>query len=173
MKNLLVVVDYQNDFVVGSLGFEKAVDIEENICNKIKEYRQNNDSVIFTIDTHEKNYLETQEGEKLPVEHCIKNTNGIKIYGKVAELATETDLKFEKNTFGSKELAHHLEQNQYTSIEFAGVVSNICVISNAVIAKAFQPEAIIIIDTACIASNDENLNQMAINIMKNLQMEII
>lgn len=173
MKKLLVVVDYQNDFVSGSLGFPKAVELEKSICNKIKEYRQNNDTVIFTLDTHENDYMQTQEGQNLPVPHCIKNTDGIKLYGKVAELVLPDDIMMEKNTFGAKGLAKYFEQNSYDLVEFVGVVSNICVISNAVIAKAFLPEAEIVIESSCVASNDDTMNEKALDVMKGLQMKVL
>ena len=86
MKRLLIVVDYQNDFVSGSLGFEKAVQLEQDIVQLIKEYQANHDEVIYTMDTHPQNYLETYEGQYLPIEHCIENSDGWKVYGKVREL---------------------------------------------------------------------------------------
>lgn len=82
MRKLLIVVDYQKDFVNGTLGFENAIRLEERIAEKITAYRKNGDEVAFTFDTHEKEYLETQEGKKLPVAHCIKDTDGWQIYGK-------------------------------------------------------------------------------------------
>ena len=87
MKKLLVVVDYQNDFVSGSLGFPKAAQLEEAIIKKIEDYRAAGDDVVFTLDTHGPDYLSTQEGKNLPVEHCIKGTDGWQLYGKVAALA--------------------------------------------------------------------------------------
>ncbi|MFZ2537514.1 MAG: isochorismatase family cysteine hydrolase [Oscillospiraceae bacterium] len=172
-KKLLVVVDYQNDFVTGSLGFEKAVSLEKSICNKILAYRKNNDTIVFTLDTHTKNYMQTQEGKNLPVEHCIKGTEGVKLYGKINELVTESDHFIEKGTFGASGLADYLKEEKFISIEFVGVVSNICVISNAVIAKTTQPEALIIIDASCVASFDDSLNEKALDVMQGLQMKII
>ena len=87
MKKLLVVIDYQNDFVNGSLGFEKAVALEEYLVDLINRYHHNNDDVIFTYDTHQENYLETQEGKNLPITHCIENSKGWQLYGKINELA--------------------------------------------------------------------------------------
>ncbi len=172
-RKLLVVVDYQNDFVTGSLGFPKAVFLEKNICDKIKAYRQNNDTVIFTLDTHTEDYMQTQEGKNLPVEHCIKGTDGVKLYGKLNELVNENDLFIEKGTFGAIGLADYLKEKSFTSIEFVGVVSNICIISNAVVAKTFQPEAAIIIDASCVASFDDGLHEKALDVMQGLQMKII
>lgn len=172
MKKILVVVDYQNDFVSGSLGFEKAVELEQNIADKIQEYRQDGDEIVFTLDTHYDNYLKTQEGKNLPVEHCIKNRSGWNLYGKIAGLFRNTDVCFEKPTFGSMELAHYLEKNAYNSVELIGVVSNICVISNAVLAKAALPEANIIVDASCTASNDDNLNEKAFDVMEGMQIKV-
>lgn len=173
MKKLLIVVDYQIDFVCGSLGFPKASQLEEGIYRKIKDYKQNNQDVIFTFDTHDIQYLKSQEGRKLPVEHCIKGSEGWKLYGKVAELWDKHTLSYEKPTFGSLELAEYLKDKEYKSIEVIGLVSNICVISNAVLAKAALPEAEIIIDASCTASFDDALNEKALDVMEGLQMRVI
>ncbi len=173
MKKILVVVDYQNDFVSGSLGFDKAIALEKQICRKIEQYRQNGDEVVFTLDTHGENYLQTQEGKNLPVPHCIRNTQGWNLYGAVSGLCDKTSKCFEKVTFGSMKLAAYLAENTYDSVELIGVVSNICVISNAVLAKAALPEAEIIVDAACTASNDDSLNQKALDVMLGMQIKII
>lgn len=173
MKKILVVVDYQNDFVTGSLGFEKAKALEDAIVRKIEQYKQKGDKVVFTFDTHEKNYMDTQEGKNLPVPHCIKNTEGWNLYGKLAEYCNEAAACFEKPTFGSMKLANYLAENQFDSVELVGVVSNICVISNAVLAKAALPEAEIIVDAACTASNDDSLNEKALDAMQGMQIKVI
>ena len=173
MKKLLIVVDYQNDFVSGSLGFEEAKKIENNIANKIKEYRNNNDDIIFTYDTHYENYLDTYEGKHLPIAHCIENTDGHKLYGVIESLKNENDKCFNKNTFGSKDLFFYLLENNYSQIELCGVVTNICVISNAVLAKTAQPEIDIIVDKNCVASNDDTLNNNALDVMKSLHITVI
>lgn len=173
MKKLLIVVDYQEDFVVGSLGFSKAKEIEEQICAKIREYRKEGWTIAFTMDTHYPDYLNTQEGIHLPIPHCIKGTKGWEIYSSVAKLKTPQDLCFCKETFGSKELFEYLKQSDYISIELVGVVTNICVISNAILAKTALPEAIIIVDASAVASNDAKLNEKALDIMENLQIKII
>jgi len=173
MKKLLIVVDYQNDFVSGSLGFGKAVDLEIPIFEKILNYKNNNQDIIFTFDTHEQGYLNTQEGKNLPIEHCIKDTEGWKLYGKVNDIFDSSMKMFCKNTFGSLDLAEYLKDKEYDTIEIVGVVSNICVISNAILAKAALPEAKIIVDSSCIASNDDEMNKKAIDVMRGLQIEII
>lgn len=172
MKKLLLVIDYQNDFVDGSLGFKEAQDLEEYLATLINEYHENNDDVIFTLDTHQENYLALQEGKNLPVVHCIENSDGWHLYGKIKDLSVN-DKQIIKNTFGSLELGNYLKNTDYNEITLVGVVSNICVISNAIIAKAALPEAKIIIDVRGIASNDLLLQQKAIDVMKNLQMIII
>ncbi|MCD7839082.1 MAG: cysteine hydrolase family protein [Erysipelotrichaceae bacterium] len=172
MKRLLVVVDYQNDFVCGSLGFDKAKELEDHIVYLIKEYRMNGDEVIYTMDTHQSNYLETYEGKHLPIEHCIEHTEGWQIYGKVKDLLQDS-LCFKKNTFPSLDLAYYLEDKKYKDITFVGLVSNICVISNAIMAKAAQCETPIRVDLKGIGSSDEKAHQACIEVMKSLQIEII
>jgi len=173
MKKLLVVVDYQNDFVTGSLGFEKSVFLEQNIVNKIKEYKLNGDDVIFTFDTHGDDYAQTQEGINLPIPHCLKQTEGWKLYGSVAALCNDATPCFEKTTFGSLALANYLVEKQYDSVELIGVVSNICVLSNAVLAKAALPEAIVVVDASCTACADETMNEKALDVMEGMQISVI
>lgn len=172
MKKLLVVIDYQNDFVSGSLGFKEAVAIEEYLVELINKYHQNKDDVIFTYDTHQENYLDTQEGQNLPVMHCLENSRGWQLYGKINDLAKD-DKKIIKETFGSLALGNYLKERNYQEITLVGVVSNICVVSNAVIIKAALPDATIIIDCKGIASNDPSMQQKALDLMANLHMKII
>ena len=172
MKRLLVVVDYQIDFVDGTLGFPKAAAIENPIAEKIKEYRKNGDEVVFTLDTHSENYLTTQEGENLPVPHCIQGTKGAELYGKISQLRQASDTVFEKPTFGCGPLFTHLKSGNYDCVELVGLISNICVISNAVIAKTALPEALVMVDAACTASNDDMLHEAALSIMDGLQIKV-
>lgn len=173
MKKLLIVVDYQNDFVGGSLGFEKAVSLEKKIAEKIRRCRRDGGEVIFTLDTHTPDYLRTQEGRNLPVPHCVKGTEGWKLYGGIAELKEEGDRCFEKPAFGSAELFDYLRTRSYESVELVGVVSNICVIANAVLAKTALPETPVLVDAACVASNDDRLNEAALDVMAGLQIRIL
>jgi len=173
LKSILLVIDYQNDFVDGALGFQKAVLLEDSIADKIRQYRKNGDEILFTFDTHTENYLNTQEGRNLPIMHCIKGTEGWNLYGQIAGLCAETDKCIEKIAFGSMDLAKYLEQNQYERVELVGVVSNICLLSDAVLAKAALPEAEIVVDAACIASNDDHLNEAALDVMESLQITIV
>lgn len=172
MKRLLIVVDYQVDFVTGSLGFERAVTLEEGIVNKIIEFENNGDDIIFTFDTHFENYHNTVEGENLPIAHCIKGTTGHELYGGVKEVSYNHKC-FLKETFGSKELMAYLLENHYDEVYLCGVVTNICVISNAIIAKSALPNSQIYILKELVASNDQVLEEKSLDIMKNLHMRVI
>ena len=172
MKRLLVVVDFQNDFVCGSLGFEKAKELEKVILEKINEYK--NDDIIFTLDTHENDYLSTIEGKHLPIKHCIKGTFGHEIYGKIKEISKNYPC-IEKETFASKELLHFIENKPFTyeSIEICGLVSDICVISNAIIAKAASPKSKISVDKKATSSANLKMQEMVFKVMQNLHIEVI
>ena len=179
-KRVLIVVDYQKDFVDWALGFESAKNLDKGIASLMKEYAEDENGLIFcTFDTHETDYLETQEGKKLPVEHCIKGTEGWKLYGEteMAEIMYSAKCsRIEKPTFGSYELMRRLDRldriDGVESITFVGVVTNMCVISNAVIAKAACPEAEIIIKKDLVDSFDKALHQKALDVMASMQMTI-
>lgn len=173
MRKCLIVVDYQNDFVTGSLGFAKAEQLDDRIANKIVKSRNEGWEIVFTFDTHEENYLQTNEGRNLPVEHCIKGTNGHKLYGRTAKMLKESDKCFYKPSFGSAELFEYLKAERFDKVELCGVVTNICVISNAVLAKTALPESEISVDSACVASNDDNLNKSALDVMQSLQINVL
>ena len=183
MKRLLIVVDYQNDFVDGALGFAGAELLDEPIRRKIEEYRGAGDRVCYTLDTHRRDYLETQEGRKLPIPHCIEGTEGHELYGTVAGTVRETDHVFYKPTFGSTELferlmklqeiAGGLDTQPFESIELVGLVSSMCVLSNAVIARTACPNTPIIVDAACTAAPDPETNEKALDILEGLQIEVI
>ena len=147
--------------------------LENNIYNKIVNYKEQGDEVIFTYDTHRENYLSTQEGRKLPVEHCIKGTDGWELYGSIKSLKSSEDIFFEKVTFGSLDLANYLKDKTYDSIELVGLVSNICVISNGVLVKAALPEAEIIVDAQCTASFDDAMNEKVLDVMEGLQFRVV
>ena len=172
MKKCLIVVDYQNDFVTGSLGFKKAEQLDDRIAEKIEKYRSENWEIVFTFDTHEENYLNTNEGRNLPVAHCIKGTDGHKLYGKTANMLKQSDKCFYKPSFGSSELFEYLKAEKFDIVELCGVVTNICVISNAVLAKTALPEAEVSVDSACVASNDDSLNKSALDVMQSLQINV-
>ena len=172
MKRCLIVVDYQNDFVSGSLGFEKAKALDGRICERIKEYRAAGGDIIFTLDTHGEDYLNTREGRCIPTQHCIKGTDGHCLYGKTAQAALPDDMYFEKSTYGSDALYEYLKTADYESIELCGVVSNICVVSNAVLARTALPEADITVDALCTASGDDKMNESALDILESISEEV-
>ena len=182
MKRLLIVVDYQNDFVDGALGFEGAELLDARIAKKIEEYREASDSVCFTYDTHRNNYLQTQEGQKLPIPHCIEGSEGYELYGEVATKQLDSDSVFRKPTFGSTALFERLIERQrvatevgsapFESIELVGLVSNMCVLSNAVIARTACPDVPIIVDASCTAAPDPAMHEKALDILEGLQIEV-
>ena len=163
--NILVVVDMQNDFIDGSLGTEEAQRIVPEVVKKIQTF----DGTVFaTRDTHEENYLETAEGKKLPVRHCIRGTEGWQIRQEISDLLTEAPV--DKVTFGSRELVKKLEQIQEeTSIEsitLIGLCTDICVISNAMLCKAFLPEVPVQVDASCCAGVTVESHMQALEAMK-------
>ncbi|TVP85653.1 MAG: cysteine hydrolase [Acholeplasmataceae bacterium] len=168
MKRALIVVDYQKDFVDGALGFPKAPTLAKGIRTKIGQYRNRQDAVLFTFDTHDDDYLKTREGRHLPVPHCIKGTPGFELDEAIKDVRKDTDHVFYKPCFGSLALADHLKEAQYDHIELVGLVTNICVLANAVIAQAALPEADIIVDAGLCASFDETLHDKALDIMRGL-----
>lgn len=171
MKKLLIVVDYQNDFVTGSLGFEGAKNIESYIVDLIKEYKSKDNDVIFTMDTHQDDYLSTEEGKYIPIPHCIRGTNGHKLYGKVNKLSGGS-LIFEKRAFPSSQLCFYLRGQDYEEITLVGVVTNICVLANAIMVKAALPKAHIIIDAKGCASNDPELEKKSFDVARGLLIEV-
>lgn len=169
----LVVVDYQKDFVDGALGFEEAKALEPIIAEKIRNVRTKGGRVIFTLDTHGADYLDTQEGKLLPIPHCIEGTPGHKLYGKIAELVFEDDIVITKNTFGSMELAGLLSNLQYEEVEFCGLVTDICVLANAVLTKAAAPESRIVVDSKAVASANKKAGSAALIAMKSQQIIVL
>lgn len=166
----LVVVDMQKDFIDGALGTPEA----ELIVPAVKEYIENFDGeIIFTRDTHEENYLETQEGRNLPVTHCIKGTDGWQI---AKELAPFTQGKkiFDKPAFGSTELAEYLKgRKDAESITLIGLCTDICVISNAFLIKAALPEVKVSVVASCCAGVTPESHQRALEAMRVCQVQII
>ncbi len=171
MKKALVVVDMQNDFVDGALGTKEAVAIIPAIKDKINKLRKDGYEIVFTRDTHNEDYLNTQEGKNLPVAHCIKGTKGWEICDGLKDLVEKDDLIINKPTFGSTYLGEYLEG--YDTVELCGVCTDICVISNATIIKAYSPETNIVIDRTCVAGVTPESSDRALEAMKVLQMNII
>ena len=172
MKDLLLVVDMQNDFIGGALGTKEAVEIVPNVKKKIETF---DGIVLFTRDTHTDDYLNTQEGRNLPVKHCIKGTHGWQIREELDALRTTDPI--DKATFGSSELGHILLDlnKQYTlsSITVIGLCTDICVISNAMISKAFLPEVPVIVDSTCCAGVSVETHENALNAMEVCQIKVI
>ena len=169
MGKILVVVDMQNDFIDGALGTAEAV----AIVPYVKEVIENFDGkVYFTRDTHFENYMETQEGSNLPVPHCIKDTDGWQIRAEL-EALRETE-PIDKLTFGSKELVDVLErEDNIESVTFVGLCTDICVISNAMVVKAFYPELPLIVDAKACAGVTPESHRRAIEAMKVCQIKVI
>ncbi len=167
MKKLLLIIDYQKDFVDGTLGFPGAEMLDGPIAQKIAAYRASGDDIAFTLDTHGEDYLLTQEGRKLPVAHCLRKTPGWTLYGQVGRARQPKDTVIEKPAFPSQELGLWLQGRGYEQVELVGLVSYICVISNAVIAKAALPEAEILVDARCTAGPDPQLHENALDVMEN------
>ena len=151
MRKILVVIDMQNDFIDGSLGTKEAQQIVPRVVEKMKEYDPWN--IYLTRDTHYENYLDTQEGRNLPVEHCIEGTHGWQLNDAVAKAAEKATV-IDKPTFGSNRLAGILmteRAQEALEIELVGLCTDICVVSNALLFKAAMPEAPITVDASCCA----------------------
>ena len=172
MKRLLIVVDYQKDFVDGALGFPGAEALDEPIAEKIAAYRAAGDDVAFTLDTHGPGYAGTQEGKKLPVPHCIKGEPGWMLYGRTAGLLQSGDPVFEKPSFPSLDLGEWLSGRDYGAVELCGLVSYICVLSNAVVVKAALPEAEVSVDARCTGGPDPALHKKALDLLETLQVTV-
>lgn len=175
MNRYLFVIDYQKDFVDGALGFPGAEKLDEGIAAKVRAYGKGH--VLFTRDTHFENYLNTREGKNLPVVHCIQGTPGWECYGETARALAEVEAPaIDKLVFGmdvtDPATAAVLPQ-QADEIELVGLVSNICVVSNAVVLQSRYPEATIVVDAACTASFDKDLNEKVLDVLQGLQVKVI
>ena len=172
MRKILVVVDMQNDFIDGALGTPEAEAIVEAVKHKIWQYPPEN--VYATRDTHGPDYLSTQEGRRLPVEHCIAGTPGHEIRPDIAVLLRE-DQVFDKPTFGSTELAEFLRaenEKEELVIEVIGLCTDICVVSNALLLKAYMPEVTIHVDAACCAGVTPESHEAALQTMRSCQIVV-
>ena len=167
---LLIVIDMQNDFIDGSLGTKEAVEIVPEVVKKIASVRAAGDTVVFTRDTHQSNYLQTQEGKNLPVLHCVEGSDGWQISSK---LEVGESLIFDKPSFGSLELADYIATLcDLKEIELVGLCTGICVISNAFILKAKLPEVKITVDASCCACVTPESHKTAISAMKLCQINV-
>lgn len=158
----LIVVDMQNDFIDGSLGTKEAQAIVPNVKKKIQEYKNRGDEIIFTRDTHQSDYLDTPEGKKLPVVHCIEGTKGWQI---ADGLEVEGCTYIDKPTFGWT----HWNERTFQEIEMVGLCTDICVVSNALILKATFPSVEITVDANCCAGVTPQTHLAALETMKMCQ----
>lgn len=168
---VLCVIDMQKDFIDGALGTPEAVAIVDKVADKIDSYIKSGDKVIFTRDTHCENYMETAEGKKLPVPHCIKGTPGWQISDR---LTVGESTVIDKPTFGSVELSEYISSlDNVQAIEFVGLCTDICVISNVLLLKAKLPEVPISVDSQCCAGVTPESHRNALEAMKMCQIEIL
>ncbi len=169
MKKLLAVIDMQNDFVSGSLGTAEAEAIVPAVLEKVKAASAAGDDLVFTRDTHQKNYLETKEGHYLPVVHCVEGTKGWEL---IDELKPYAKVVINKPTFGSTDLVKFVEKGGYDEIELIGLCTDICVVSNALLLKANFPEKTYRVDPGCCAGVTPESHEAALTTMKMCQIEI-
>ena len=169
---ILVVVDMQNDFITGSLGTKEAQNIVPAVVEKIRQRKTEGYEILVTMDTHGEDYLQTQEGRNLPVEHCIKGSEGWKLASEI-EKEVVGCRRYEKTTFGSRELVRDLGQMKPESVEFVGLCTDICVVSNVLGVKAWLPETPICVDSHCCAGVTPQSHQAALDTMTSCQVEIL
>ena len=170
MKNCLIIIDMQNDFISGSLGSEEAKKIVPLVKAEIENAISNGDDIYFTKDTHYENYLETMEGKKLPVKHCIKGTWGHDICDELKVYEDKAKNVFIKETFGYKDLPKYLDE--YDNITFVGLCTDICVVSNVMLTKAFYPEKNIIVKKDCCAGVTIDNHNAALTVMNSCHIDI-
>ena len=172
MRRILIVIDMQNDFIDAALGTQEAVAIVEAVKEKIRSCAP--EDVIATMDTHGPDYLDTQEGKYLPVVHCVRETEGWKIRQDIAELLHGAKI-YEKPTFGSTAMAEDLKQLSGTEeleLELVGLCTDICVVSNALLLKAFMPEVKISVDARCCAGVTPEKHLAALETMRSCQIQV-
>lgn len=173
MRNILLVIDMQNDFIDGALGTPEAASIVDRVVEEIEKVSPEN--IVATRDTHAENYLETQEGRKLPVPHCLKGTRGWELNDKVAAALRGADI-LDKPSFGSKKLAERmakLAQEDELEITLVGLCTDICVVSNALLLKAFLPETPVRVLADCCAGVTPESHQAALKTMEMCQVQIV
>ncbi len=173
---VFVVIDMQNDFISGALGNPETLAVVAPMAARVKEMIAEGVEILYTLDTHFENYSDTQEGRNLPVPHCIKGTEGHKLIPELMEIIVDESREVEKITFGSKELPGCIIDicgGVPEKIELAGVCTDICVISNAMILKAFFPETEIIVNSSCCAGVTPESHDRALEAMKMCQITVI
>ncbi len=173
MRKLLVVIDMQKDFIDGALGTKEAEAIVPNVIEKIRSYDRND--VYATMDTHKENYLSTQEGQYLPVVHCVRETEGWLLHPEIEPLLDPKKI-YEKPTFGSTHLSidlRALAKKEEIGIELVGLCTDICVVSNALLLKAMMPEIPISVDPSCCAGVTPEKHEAALETMRSCQIRIL
>lgn len=173
MKKVLIVVDMQKDFVDGALGSKEAVAIVDNVVKKIEEFEGD---IIATYDTHDNNYMDTQEGKNLPVPHCIKGTEGWKLDARVQEaLERKGFVSVCKPTFGSVELVSLMKKydERETEVTLIGLCTDICVVSNALLLKANFTEMKLSVDAVCCAGVTVEKHMAALETMRSCQIQVL
>lgn len=168
-KKLLAVIDMQNDFIDGALGTEEAQKIVPSVRARILSARKAGEEVVYTRDTHGADYLSTEEGKNLPVPHCIKGSFGWQISEEIPVFGEIID----KPTFGSTALAQKVKDGGYERVELIGLCTDICVISNALLIKAFCPEIRICVRESCCAGVTEKSHRTALDAMRACQVLIV
>ena len=172
MKKIIVVVDMQNDFINGSLGTKEAQEMLPRLKNKLQQATDiGSAELIFTMDTHGENYLSTQEGKNLPIEHCIKGSHGWEITPELQDFVRQAKAVVEKPTFGSLALPKLL--GDADEVELVGLCTDICVISNALLIKAAYPEVQISVDANCCAGVTPESHRNALAAMKMCQIKVL
>ena len=170
MKKAIVVVDMQKDFIDGALGTKEAQAMLPRMEAKLAAARAAGTALVFTMDTHGEDYLATQEGKRLPVPHCIRGTKGWEIAASLQPFVQAAVAVVEKPSFGSTELPAVLAG--YDEIELVGLCTDICVISNALLLKAFYPEKRISVDASCCAGVTVESHEDALRAMKMCQVDV-
>lgn len=168
-KKLLAVIDMQNDFIDGALGTKEAQSIVPRVKERILRAQAEGETIVFTRDTHGSDYLSSLEGKSLPVPHCIKGTHGWEISADLPPAGRIID----KLTFGSVSLAEHVRKEGYEKVELVGLCTDICVISNALLLKAFCPETEISVRADCCAGVTPESHQTALSAMCACQIKIV
>ena len=179
-KKILIVVDMQHDFIQGSLGSSDSLNIVENVVKKIESYNERNDLVIATLDTHTSEYLETIEGKKLPILHCIEGTEGHSLDERIKKSLNANAIYVKKATFGSLRLGNIIEEYlekanldaKDIEIELVGLCTDICVVSNAILLRAMFPNTTISVSSSCCAGTSKERHNASLEVMKSCQIDV-
>ena len=180
--DVLIVVDMQRDFITGALGSAEAAAIVPAVCARIRQAHEAGTRVLFTLDTHEADYLDTREGRLLPVPHCIRGTEGWALHPDIARACAPGMISFEKPTFGSVQLSHYVARlageqgasdGRGMTIELCGVCTDICVVSNALLIKAALPEADLVVNSSLCAGVTPQKHEAALETMRSCQICVL